>query len=236
MSDFVNMKHSKQILSITSAAVDALSSAREVHKDKRAELREGLEQATPSVPRTRKDVTQSVSSRHQNPFSPLNHSLSSPTTDDRGSDQVNRENRDQSSSSLFERSFNGTQRVRVPSRMLREIKSPLERSSSSSDSKEAPGVIRIGKVYPEKRLTPTIMDKSLGTNSHLTRAKPTVRREFIYTCSAPPPPPLQCWTSVHAISPEFQHCMGGRGGEGKATQFETENSAFVKLRFKNAEN
>ena len=58
------------------------------------------------------------------------------------------------------------------------------------------------------------MDKSLGTNSHLTRAKATVRREFIYTCSAPPPspPPLQCWTSVYAISPEFQHCMGGRGG------------------------
>ena len=51
------------------------------------------------------------------------------------------------------------------------------------------------------------MDKSLGTNSHLTRAKPTVRREFIYTCS-----------SVHAISPEFQHCMGGRGGGGKGKQ------------------
>ena len=47
----------------------------------------------------------------------------------------------------------------------------------------------------------TIMDKSLGTNLHLwrffTRAKQTVRREFIYTCSAPPP--LQCWTSVHAL-------------------------------------
>ena len=86
----------------------------------------------------------------------------------------------------------------------------------------------------------TIMDKSLGTNLHLwrffTRAKQTVWREFIYTCSALPPPPLQCWTSVHAISPEFQHCMGGRGGGGgEATQFETENSVFVKLRFKNAE-
>ena len=138
------MKHSKQILSITSAAVDALSNAREVYKDKRAELKEGLEQTTPSVPRTRKDVTQPVSSRHQNPLSPLNQSLSSSTADDRVSDQVNREMKDQSSSSLLERSFNGTQRVRVPSRLLREIKSPLERSSSSSDSKEAPGVIRIG--------------------------------------------------------------------------------------------
>ena len=23
---------------------------------------------------------------------------------------------------------------------------------------------------------------------------------------------LQCWTHVHAISPEFQHCIGGVGG------------------------
>lgn len=154
VSDFVNMKHSKQILSITSAAVDALSCAREVHKDKRAEFREGLEQAMPSVPRTRKDVTQPVSSRHQNPLSPLNQSLSSPTADDRLSDQVKTEVKDESSSSLLELPFNGTQRVRVPSRLLREIKSPLERSSSSSDSNEAPGVIRIGKVNPEKRLIP----------------------------------------------------------------------------------
>ena len=145
------MKHSKQILSITSAAVDALSSTREVHKDKRAELREGLEQAALSVSRTRRDVTQQVSLRHQNPLSPLNQSLSSSTADDRVSDQVNREVKDQSSSSLLERSFNGTQRVRVPSRLLREIKSPLERSSSSSDSKEAPGVTRIGKVSSENK-------------------------------------------------------------------------------------
>ena len=47
------------------------------------------------------------------------------------------------------------------------------------------------------------------------------------------PPPLQCWTRVHAISPEFQHCILG-GGE--ATHFETNNSAFLKLRFKNTEN
>ena len=144
------MKHSKQILSITSAAVDALSGAREVHNDKRAELREGLEQAALSVSRTRRDVTQpAVPSRHQNPLSPLNQSLSSSTADDRVSDQVDREVKGQSSSSLFELPFNGTQRVRVPSRLLREIKSPLERSSSSSDSKEASGVTRIGKVNSE---------------------------------------------------------------------------------------
>ena len=27
-----------------------------------------------------------------------------------------------------------------------------------------------------------------------------------------PPPLLQCWTGVHAISPEFQHCIGGLEG------------------------
>ena len=62
----------------------------------------------------------------------------------------------------------------------------------------------------------TIVDKSLGTNLHLWRfftcAKQTVTHKFIYTCSAPPPLPLQCWRCVHAISPEFQHCIGGVGG------------------------
>ena len=29
--------------------------------------------------------------------------------------------------------------------------------------------------------------------------------------SLPPSPHLQCWTRVHVISPEFQHCMGGGG-------------------------
>ena len=62
----------------------------------------------------------------------------------------------------------------------------------------------------------TIMDKSLGANLHLwrffTRAKQTVRREFIYTCSAPPPRPLTMLDKcTRSISPDFQHCMGGGG-------------------------
>ena len=77
------------------------------------------------------------------------------------------------------------------------------------------------------------MDKSLGTNLHLwrifTRAKRTASQEFIYICSAPslppPPPPLHCWTRVHAISSEVQHCMGVGGG-GKATHFETQKHCF----------
>ena len=38
-------------------------------------------------------------------------------------------------------------------------------------------------------------------------------------------PLLQCWTRVQAISPEFQHCIGGGVG-GEATHFKTDNSAF----------
>ena len=48
------------------------------------------------------------------------------------------------------------------------------------------------------------MDKSLGTNLHLwrffTRAKQTVTREFIYTCSAPPPPPTMLETCTRYFS------------------------------------
>ena len=40
---------------------------------------------------------------------------------------------------------------------------------------------------------------------------------IIYTCSAPPPPiSLERWKRVHAISLEFQHCIGGGGGGSNA--------------------
>ena len=71
----------------------------------------------------------------------------------------------------------------------------------------------------------------------------------------PPPPPLYYVGHVYtlflqrfikiiinkvqfSLSSEVQHCMG-RGGGGRggiATHFETENSAFLKLRFKHTEN
>ena len=58
------------------------------------------------------------------------------------------------------------------------------------------------------------MDKSLGTNLHLwrffTRAKQTVRREFIYTCSAPPLPPTMLDKCARSISLDFQHCIGAK--------------------------
>ena len=45
---------------------------------------------------------------------------------------------------------------------------------------------------------------------------------------SPPPAPIQCWTRVHAISPEFQHCIEGGGGGGqRGTHFER----IFKLRF-----
>ena len=67
-----------------------------------------------------------------------------------------------------------------------------------------------------QNVKPTIMDKSLGTNLHyICGAFSHAQNKFIYTCSFPPPPPppplLQCRTRVHAISPEFQHCIGAGG-------------------------
>ena len=46
---------------------------------------------------------------------------------------------------------------------------------------------------------------------------------------------VQCWTRAHVISPELQHCIWGEGGGGggEATHLETDNSAFLKLHFKN---
>ena len=81
------------------------------------------------------------------------------------------------------------------------------------------------------------MDKSLRTNLHLwrffTRAKQTVRGEFIYTCSAPPSPSPRTMLDkcTRSISLDFQHCMGGGGGGGEAMHFETENSTFFKTPF-----
>ena len=96
-----------------------------------------------------------------------------------------------------------------------------------------------GFWYNFLRITATIMDKSLGTNLHLwrffTHAKRTARREFIYVCSAPPPPPS---TMLDTCTRYFSRgsTLFILGGGGKATHFETENSAFLKLRFKNTEN
>ena len=78
-----------------------------------------------------------------------------------------------------------------------------------------PSVLTHGRINRLNRQSSTNLDKSLGTNLHLwrsfTRAKQTVTREFIYTCSAPHPPPFpQCKTLVHATSTLYS---GGGGGE-----------------------
>ena len=71
-----------------------------------------------------------------------------------------------------------------------------------------------------------MVDKSLGTNlicgffSHVPNEQPGANSSTYFQ----PPPPLQCWTRVHAISLEVQLCIGAEGG--KATHFETENSVF----------
>ena len=82
------------------------------------------------------------------------------------------------------------------------------------------------------------MDKSLGTNLHLwrffTRAKRAPRREFIYICSAPAPSPSTMLDTCTCYFSRGSTLYGGGGGE--ATHFETENSAFLRLRFKHTEN
>ena len=83
------------------------------------------------------------------------------------------------------------------------------------------------------------MDKSLGTNLHswrfFTRVKRTVRREFIYLSFSPrPPAPYTMLDTCTRYFSRGSTLYGGKGG--KATHFETENSAFFKLRFKHIEN
>jgi len=79
-----------------------------------------------------------------------------------------------------------------------------------------------------------------GAFSH---APNTVRRELfspltlVQPLPFPPLPPTYNVGQVYMLFLQsFNIALGGRGGKGKATQFETENSAFVKLCFKDAEN
>ena len=52
--------------------------------------------------------------------------------------------------------------------------------------------------------------------------------------SPPPPPHLQCWKRVHAISLNVQHCTGGEGGKQRILKRKT--VLFLKLCFKHTEN
>ena len=75
------------------------------------------------------------------------------------------------------------------------------------------------------------MDKILGTDLHLWRFFSR------YTCSAPPPtphPPTMLDTPTRYFSRVSTLYWGG-GGRG-ATHSKTDNSAFLKLRFKSTEN
>ena len=75
----------------------------------------------------------------------------------------------------------------------------------------------------------TIMDKSLGTNCHLWLFFTRAKQIHLHLFSPSPSPTLQCWTCVHAISPEFRHCIGGWRGEQRILKPITmlfSNSAF----------
>lgn len=118
------MKHSKQILSVTSAAVDALSKTKSTQiSEKRKNLQQGSLQT----------VERQVDA--------------GPRSCDSDLSAENYSGGSKESSSSRSSSFSGTQRVRVPSRLLREIKSPLERSPSPFGSKEIADVSNIGNQW-----------------------------------------------------------------------------------------
>ena len=75
------------------------------------------------------------------------------------------------------------------------------------------------------------MDKSLGTNLQLwrffTRAKQTLTREFVYTCSASP----YNVGHVGALFLQSFNIVLGMGGGGEVTHFKTDNSTFFKTPF-----
>lgn len=130
------MKHSRQIISITNAAVDALTGARDDDKLERVAL------STESVSQTPSNIGSSVIPSHrQSSQKRSNFGEISCSADDRYPEDV----QENFSPSLPELSFNGTQRVRLPSRLLREIKSPLEWGSPSAESKDVAGEVNIGR-------------------------------------------------------------------------------------------
>ena len=77
----------------------------------------------------------------------------------------------------------------------------------------------------------TIMDKSLGTNLHLGGFFTRAKQVHLHSFSPSPSPLLQPWTRVQAISPEFQHCIGGWGRKQRILK--RIRVLFLKFRFKN---
>ena len=74
-------------------------------------------------------------------------------------------------------------------------------------------------------LRTTIMDNSLVEKLtfvalfHKRQTNSDARIHLDLFSPPPPAPPVQCCTRVHAIFPEFQHCIGGgRGGGGQGTR------------------
>ena len=80
----------------------------------------------------------------------------------------------------------------------------------------------------------TIMDKSLGTNWHLWRFFTRAKQIYLHLFSPSPPSPTPHPTMLNTLFLQsFNIVLGGGGG---GTHFKTDNSAFLKLRFKNTEN
>ena len=82
----------------------------------------------------------------------------------------------------------------------------------------------------------TIMDKSLGTNLHLWHFFTRDKQIHLHLFSPSPSPPYNVGHVCMLFLQSFNIVLGGWGWGGGATHFKTDNSAFLKFRFKNTEN
>ena len=83
------------------------------------------------------------------------------------------------------------------------------------------------------------MDKSLGTNLHLWRFFTRAKQIHLHLFSPSPYPPSYNVGHVYTLFLQSFNIVlgdGGGGGGGKQRIFKTDNSAFLKFRFKNTEN
>ena len=127
-------KPSTGIVLVTRAAVDALS------KVKDAKTRENVSPNTPLQKCTMESKSFHGKRNWHSSASDVGKSLNSSREYSQMTGDINSEEIKKSVSPL-ELGFNGTQRVSVPSRLLREIKSPLDRGSVTGKSVEGNGII-----------------------------------------------------------------------------------------------
>ena len=117
---------SRQILSVTSAAVNALAEPKRTDVVDTNPTERSLHDDVGVAAKHFGVAASSTKSDSEHPSLDSSSNSSIPAAEKAILNLSN----DSSSNSLRELSFSGTQRVRIPSRLLREIKSPVERTVS----------------------------------------------------------------------------------------------------------